>query len=118
MRCGVAVSPQTPSTAITDAIGEAAEMLLVMTVHPGQGGQKFMAECVPKVSELRARFPGKDIQVDGGVSPKTVKPCADAGSNVIVSGTAVFGAPSPSEAIAQLRAAVEASRSAWPKALS
>jgi len=116
MRCGVAVSPQTPSSAITDEIGNAAEMLLVMTVHPGQGGQKFMEECVPKVSELRARFPSKDIQVDGGVSPKTVKPCADAGSNVIVSGTAVFGAPSPKEAIAQLRAAVDAGRSVWPKA--
>lgn len=51
MRCGVAVSPQTPSTAITDEIGEKADMLLVMTVHPGAGGQKFMEECIPKVSK-------------------------------------------------------------------
>lgn len=49
MRAGVAVSPQTPSTAITDAIAEKSDMLLVMTVHPGRGGQKFMSECVPKV---------------------------------------------------------------------
>jgi len=49
MKCGVAISPQTPSTAITDQIGEKADMLLVMTVHPGAGGQKFMEECVPKV---------------------------------------------------------------------
>lgn len=50
MRCGVAISPHTPSSAITDAIGNKADMLLVMTVVPGRGGQKFMAECVPKVS--------------------------------------------------------------------
>ncbi|KAL7007512.1 RIBULOSE-phosphate 3-epimerase [Cystobasidiomycetes sp. EMM_F5] len=114
MRCGVAVSPQTPSTAITDEIGEKADMLLVMTVHPGAGGQKFMEECIPKVSELRARFPTKDIQVDGGVGPKTIKPCADAGSNVIVAGTAVFGAPQPKEVIEQLRRAVDEARPSWP----
>lgn len=114
MRCGVAVSPQTPSTAITDEIGNKAEMLLVMTVHPGAGGQKFMEECIPKVSELRARFPSKDIQVDGGVGPKTIKPCADAGSNVIVAGTAVFGAPQPKEVIEQLRKAVDEARPSWP----
>jgi ribulose-phosphate 3-epimerase len=49
MKAGVAISPATPSTAITDAIAEKADMLLVMTVVPGKGGQKFMAECVPKV---------------------------------------------------------------------
>lgn len=49
MKCGVAISPHTPSSAITDAIGNKADMLLVMTVIPGRGGQKFMAECVPKV---------------------------------------------------------------------
>lgn len=49
MKCGVAISPHTPSSAITDAIGNKADMLLVMTVVPGRGGQKFMAECVPKV---------------------------------------------------------------------
>lgn len=144
----MAISPQTPSTAITDAIGQKADMLLVMTVHPGRGGQKFMEECVPKVSalgalsflesipfvrnwktwriiehhaaaclkvsELRARFPTKDIQVDGGVGPKTIKPCADAGSNVIVAGTAVFGAPQPKEVIQQLRDAVDQGRKSWP----
>lgn len=68
------------------------------------------------MSELRARFPTKDIQVDGGVGPSTIKPCAEAGSNVIVAGTAVFGAPQPKEVIAQLRQAVEDGRSSWPKA--
>ena len=80
MRAGVAISPDTPSTAITDAVGAAADMLLVMTVYPGRGGQKFIERCVPKVAELRLRFPNKDIEVDGGVSPSTVGLCADAGS--------------------------------------
>lgn len=79
MKAGVAISPDTPSTAITDEVGAAADMLLVMTVYPGRGGQSFLARCVPKVSELRARFPEKDIEVDGGVGPKTIDVCAAAG---------------------------------------
>eukprot|EP00914_Ancora_sagittata_P027984 GHVO01054878.1.p1 GENE.GHVO01054878.1~~GHVO01054878.1.p1 ORF type:complete len:153 (+),score=15.70 GHVO01054878.1:29-460(+) len=80
MKAGVAISPDTPSTAITDEIGREADMLLVMTVYPGRGGQIFLERCVPKVAELRARFPEKDIEVDGGVGPKTIGVCADAGS--------------------------------------
>ncbi|GLB36048.1 putative ribulose-phosphate 3-epimerase [Lyophyllum shimeji] len=107
MKAGVAISPDTPSSAITDEIGAAADMLLVMTVYPGRGGQKFLERCVPKVAELRARFPDKDIEVDGGVGPKTVDACAEAGSNVIVAGTAIFGSDEPEKVIATLRSAVE-----------
>lgn len=107
MRAGVAVSPDTNSDQITDEIGQKADLLLVMTVHPGRGGQKFMDCCVVKVTQLRARFPKKDIQVDGGVGPKTVKPCAEAGSNVVVAGTAVFGAPQPGVVIQELKKVVE-----------
>ncbi|KAM6498010.1 Ribulose-phosphate 3-epimerase [Amanita muscaria] len=107
MRAGVAISPDTPSTAITDEIGNAADMLLVMTVYPGRGGQKFLDRCVPKVAELRARFPNKDIEVDGGVGPKTIDVCAQAGSNVIVAGTAIFGAERPEEVITFLKNTVE-----------
>ncbi|KAK1229679.1 RIBULOSE-phosphate 3-epimerase [Marasmius sp. AFHP31] len=103
MKAGVAISPDTPSTAITDEIGHAADMLLVMTVYPGRGGQKFLDRCVPKVSELRARFPQKDIEVDGGVGPKTIDVCAEAGSNVIVAGTAIFGAEDPKAVITTLK---------------
>ncbi|KAG6818023.1 hypothetical protein H0H87_009178 [Tephrocybe sp. NHM501043] len=110
MKAGVAISPDTPSTAITDAIGEAADMLLVMTVYPGRGGQKFLERCVHKVSELRARFPQKDIEVDGGVGPKTIDVCAAAGSNVIVAGTALFNAENPEEVIATLKATVGAAQ--------
>ncbi|KIJ68557.1 hypothetical protein HYDPIDRAFT_81965 [Hydnomerulius pinastri MD-312] len=110
MKAGVAISPDTPSTAITDEIAAAADMLLVMTVYPGRGGQKFLERCVPKVSELRARFPEKDIEVDGGVGPKTIDVCADAGTNVIVAGTAIFGASSPEDVIASLKATVNAAQ--------
>ncbi|KAK7064312.1 Ribulose-5-phosphate 3-epimerase [Favolaschia claudopus] len=106
MKVGVAISPDTPSTAVTDDVANAADMLLVMTVYPGRGGQKFLERCVPKVAELRARFPDKDIEVDGGVGPKTIDVCADAGSNVIVAGTAIFGAGNPEEVIAGLKATV------------
>ncbi|KAH9467937.1 hypothetical protein MJO29_006356 [Puccinia striiformis f. sp. tritici] len=107
MRAGVAISPDTPSEKITESIGTKADLLLVMTVHPGRGGQKFIDACVVKVAELRARFPQKDIQVDGGVGPKTVKPCAEAGSNVVVAGTAVFGAPQPGVVIQELKKVIE-----------
>ncbi|KAI0673427.1 Ribulose-phosphate 3-epimerase [Trametes maxima] len=107
MKAGVAISPDTPSTAITDDIAHAADMLLVMTVYPGRGGQKFLERCVPKVAELRARFPDKDIEVDGGVGPKTIDVCADAGSNVIVAGTAIFNAPEPEKVISLLKATVD-----------
>ncbi|CAA7258716.1 unnamed protein product [Cyclocybe aegerita] len=103
MKAGVAISPDTPSTAISDEVANAADMLLVMTVYPGRGGQKFIERCVPKVAELRARFPEKDIEVDGGVGPKTIGVCADAGSNVIVAGTAIFGAEDPTVVIQQLK---------------
>jgi len=115
MKAGVAVSPDTPSAAITDKIGAAADMLLVMTVYPGRGGQKFLERCVPKVAELRARFPEKDIEVDGGVGPKTIDICAEAGSNVIVAGTAIFGAPSPEDVIAALKATVNTAQTKFSK---
>lgn len=107
MKAGVAISPDTPSIAITDEVGKAADMLLVMTVYPGRGGQSFLGRCVPKVSELRARFPDQNIEVDGGVGPATIGVCADAGSNVIVAGTAIFGATDSAQVIAQLKSAVE-----------
>jgi ribulose-phosphate 3-epimerase len=105
MKAGVAISPDTPSTSISDEVGELADLLLVMTVYPGacfffllafltlrrtlpgRGGQKFMERCVPKVAELRARFPDKDIEVDGGVSPKTIDVCAQAGMSYLCFGS-------------------------------
>lgn len=87
------------------------KMVLVMTVHPGFGGQKFMASELPKVTALRQRYPNLDIEVDGGLGLGTIDQAADAGANVIVAGSAVFGAKDPAEVIAKLREAVEKRRS-------
>lgn len=87
-------------------------MVLIMTVEPGFGGQKFMASELPKVKALRERYPSLDIEVDGGLGEATIDEAADAGANVIVAGSAVFGAPDPAAVIAKLRKAVEARRGA------
>lgn len=83
-------------------------MVLVMTVEPGFGGQKFMASELPKVTALRERYPDLNIEVDGGIGPSTIDQAADAGANVIVAGSAVFGAEDPSEVITILRNSVAA----------
>lgn len=86
-------------------------MVLVMTVHPGFGGQKFMASELPKVKALRERYPNLNIEVDGGLSEGTVDQAAEAGANVIVAGSAVFGAKDPADVISRLREAVDRRRS-------
>ncbi|KAK9385190.1 Ribulose-phosphate 3-epimerase-like protein [Lipomyces mesembrius] len=105
MRAGCAIKPKTPASAVFDLVPK-LDMVLVMTVEPGFGGQKFMKDCMPKVEALRSKFPELDIEVDGGLSIDTIDFAADAGANVIVAGTGVFRAQDPQEAIAALRAAV------------
>lgn len=85
-------------------------MVLVMTVEPGFGGQSFMPDQLPKVTALRERYPNLPIEVDGGLSEKTIAPAADAGANVIVAGSAVFGAADPGQVIARLREEVNSRR--------
>ena len=82
-------------------------MVLVMTVNPGFGGQKFMTSELPKVRAIRDRYPDLDIEVDGGLGLDTINQAAEAGANVIVAGSAVFGAKDPTDVMAKLRAAVE-----------
>ena len=86
-------------------------MALVMTVNPGFGGQKFMASEMPKVKALRDRYPDLLIEVDGGLSEATVDQAAEAGANVIVAGSAVFGAKDPAAIIQNLRNAVNSKQS-------
>lgn len=85
-------------------------MVLVMTVHPGFGGQKFMASELPKVTALRNKYPNMNIEVDGGLGESTIDQAAEAGANVIVAGSAVFGASDPGMVIRVLREAVERRR--------
>ncbi|XP_047345083.1 ribulose-phosphate 3-epimerase [Vespa velutina] len=105
MKVGVALKPGTPVDVVVDYV-DLADMILVMTVEPGFGGQKFMESMMPKVAWLRKNYPTLDIEVDGGVGPATIEACAKAGANMIVSGTAVIGATDQAKVIKDLKDAV------------
>ena len=94
MKAACAIKPGT-SVDVLYEIGLELDMALVMTVEPGFGGQKFMADMMPKVEKLRTKFPHLNIQVDGGLGKETVPAAAEAGANVIVAGTSCFTAPDP-----------------------
>ena len=106
-KAGVVVKPKTPASAVLPFINE-VELILVMTVEPGFGGQRFMADMMPKVQEIRryidAMNPTCELEVDGGVDPVTCKTCIAAGANVLVAGSAVFGAEDPEAEIARILA--------------
>ncbi|KAK6644178.1 hypothetical protein RUM43_000445 [Polyplax serrata] len=102
MKVGLALKPATPVSVIESYI-DIADLVLVMTVEPGFGGQKFMSNMMEKVKLLRKNHPGLDIEVDGGVGIGTVETCAQAGANWIVSGTAVTGSADPQSVIQQLK---------------
>ncbi|CAN1187925.1 Ribulose-phosphate 3-epimerase, cytoplasmic isoform [Linum perenne] len=109
MKPGVSLKPGTP---IEEIEGEnPVELVLVMTVEPGFGGQKFMPEMMDKVRTLRQKYPSLDIelvmQVDGGLGPSTIDAAASAGANCIVAGSSVFGAPEPAKVISLMRNCVE-----------
>ncbi|CAK1598641.1 unnamed protein product [Parnassius mnemosyne] len=106
MKAGVAIKPGTPVAEVEKYIS-VADMVLIMTVEPGFGGQKFMEEQMSKVQYLRKQYPLLNIEVDGGVGPSTIDCCANAGANMIVSGTAVIGAEDQAATINLLRNAVQ-----------
>lgn len=99
---GIAISPDTPAEALIP-YGHLADLILVMTVYPGFGGQKYIADMEPKIKALREAFPNTDIEVDGGIHAGTISGAAAAGANVFVAGTSVFGAEDYATAIATLR---------------
>lgn len=86
---------------------EMVDLVLVMTVEPGFGGQKFMGEMMDKVRTLRDKYPAVNIQVDGGIGEGNIQVCAEAGANCIVSGSGIFGAKDPSKAILAMRHAID-----------
>jgi ribulose-phosphate 3-epimerase len=105
-RAGMALKPKTEFAPYEELL-PGLDMVLVMTVEPGFGGQDFMADQMPKVAQVReaVRRHGGEIwvQVDGGVSAKTIEQCAEAGADVFVAGSAVYGADDAAQAIDQLR---------------
>ena len=104
-RAGMALKPATPVEPYVDLLPE-VDMLLLMTVEPGFGGQRFLDVVVPKIRRAKQAIGDLDVwlQVDGGVSEETVERCAEAGADVFVAGSAVFGAADPEKAVEALRA--------------
>lgn len=112
-RAGLALNPATPLSVLDHVIPD-VDLVLIMTVNPGFGGQKFIPQMLDKILETRRRLDAANssalIEVDGGISARTIAPVAAAGATLFVAGSAVYGHPhSPSAAIAEMRAAVAAS---------
>ena len=116
-RAGLALKPATPVEPFVDLLPE-IDMLLVMTVEPGFGGQWFLDVCLPKIRRTRALLDkhGLDLwlQVDGGVSAETIERCAEAGADNFVAGSAVFGADDPAATVDHLRELATTAASARP----
>lgn len=106
-KAGLTVSPDTPVSAIAPAI-ELVDLILIMTVYPGFGGQSYLHKCTPKIKEAAQMANNAHreiiIQADGGINATTVKEVIDAGANCIVAGSAVFGKKDMQQAIEGLRA--------------
>jgi ribulose-phosphate 3-epimerase len=128
-RCGLGINPGTAIEPYEDLIDE-VDMVLLMTVEPGFGGQKFLDMVLPKIRRTRAMLAARSaanrgrkapegreiwIQVDGGVSDETIERCAEAGADVFVAGSAVYGAQDPARAARDLRAQAEraTAHAAW-----
>lgn len=105
-KVGLSVKPKTPASVLLPYL-DLVDLVLVMTVEPGFGGQKFMADQLPKIRQIRAMLdelnPDCDIEVDGGIDPQTAPLVKEAGANVLVAGSAVFGKPDRAAAITALR---------------
>ncbi len=108
VRAGIAISPDTPVDAVIPLVDAGlCDMVLVMTVQPGFGGQKLIPETLDKVRKLRRYVDRRgielDIEVDGGINADNIYQCSSAGANVIVAGTAIFGSKKPNSVIKQMR---------------
>jgi ribulose-phosphate 3-epimerase len=115
-RAGVAINPATPASVIENVL-DRIDLVLVMTVNPGFGGQAFIPGMVEKIRQVRALIAGRDIdiEVDGGIAPDTAATVVSAGANVLVAGAALFrgGAQSYRKNVAALRRAAESAAASW-----
>lgn len=101
----IAINPETPVERLAPYFGE-VDGVLVMTVHPGYGGQKFIEDCLPKIAWLRERLPAMDIMVDGGINVETSLLAAKAGANQFVAGSHLFRKADMATAVAEMRRAL------------
>jgi len=106
IRAGVSLNPSTPLSCIEEILPD-IDLLLIMTVNPGFGGQKFIAGMLPKIRKARqlaqSRGLGLAIEVDGGVTPDNIGTLAEAGADIFVAGAAIFGSPSYSDTIGKMK---------------
>lgn len=109
MKAGVALNPATPLTALQEILPE-LDYVLVMSVNPGFGGQKFIPTALPKIRQVRAMLGPRDVEVsvDGGVGVGQARALVEHGASTLVAGSAIFGAPDPALAVTQMRSAAEA----------
>lgn len=103
MKAAVSINPCTPMEMIEEVLDD-VDMVLVMSVNPGFSGQKFIDTALGKIMALRELKPKLDIQVDGGINAETARMCIEAGANILVAGSYIFGAKDRKEAIGSLRA--------------
>ena len=107
VKAAISVKPKTPAEAVLPYL-ELCDLILVMTVEPGFGGQSFMADMMPKVTEIRRMITERgldcEVEVDGGVNEETAKVCVAAGANVLVAGSAYFKAEDPRAFVDSLKA--------------
>lgn len=104
IKTAISINPPTPLDKIKPYLDD-VDMVLIMSVNPGYSGQKFIADVLPKIKELRALKPNLDIEIDGGVTKETIKQAVKAGANVIVAGSSIFKKEDKIKAIEELRTA-------------
>ncbi len=106
LKAGIVLNPGTPAC-MAEPLLESCDMVLLMTVNPGAGGQKFIPAVLPKIRLLQEMIEAQglavDIEVDGGINPETARLCREAGANVLVAGSSVFTADNPADMIRRLR---------------
>jgi ribulose-phosphate 3-epimerase len=112
-KAGIALNPSTPPE-VLEYVLEDLDLVLVMSVNPGFGGQSFIPTAYEKIRRLRTLLGGRDVlvSVDGGVKADNAGPLARAGATVLVAGSSIFGAPDPGAAVTALRSALEVAKSA------
>lgn len=116
IQAGVVLNPATPLNPIYHVLND-IDLILLMTVNPGFGGQSFIHSVVPKIREARKMVSESgteiEIEVDGGINPETARICAEAGANVLVAGSAIYSKTDRAEAIKALRNDVQRGESSW-----